>query len=120
MRRDLTDRNGADTITTAGLPAPNSRSAGTTYSAIPSRMAARAERRNRTPCDRFHSLNGTSIDKPTFILTAMSSYPGFFTGACLTSSYSRSMNLLPQIPLPQHHDSKGFPAIASAFSETAM
>ena len=68
--RDLTGGNGADTVTTANLPARHSRSAGTTYSAILSRMAAKVDRRIRTPCDRFHSLRGTSIDKPTFILTA--------------------------------------------------
>ena len=69
-RRALTDRNGIDTVTTTGLPARNSHSAGTTYSAILSRMATRVDRRNRTPCDKFHSLNGTSINKPTFILAA--------------------------------------------------
>src|SRR4029078_5288618 len=52
-RRDLTDRNGIDTVTTAGLPDRHSHSAGTTYSAILSRTTAKIDRRNRTPCDRF-------------------------------------------------------------------
>jgi hypothetical protein len=64
------DANGTDTVTTAGSRTPNSASAGTTYSVILLRIAAKVERRTRTPCGTLHVLNGTSIDKPTSILTA--------------------------------------------------
>jgi hypothetical protein len=71
-RRNPNGPIGSATDKAGRLPAPNSRSAGMTYSAILSRKTTRVERSNSTPCDTFHSLNGTNIDEPTSILAATS------------------------------------------------
>lgn len=69
-RRNPNGGTGSDTDTAGGLPAPNSGSAGMMYSAIRSTKTTIVERSNSTPCDTFHSLNETNIDKPTSILAA--------------------------------------------------
>ena len=98
MNRNPTERRGQGT--TASLPRLNSDSVGSTYSATLLSMAARVDNNWKTaPCTALHFPNSTSIDKPTSILAAAKSYPGFATGSKLTSPRPYRYNCFPHIYL---------------------